>query len=285
MRFTNKVALITGGASGIGRATAIRFAREGARVAVFDVDAVGLDRTLEEIKQQGSDGMAGVCDVADIDAVNTNIDRALDRFGTVDILFNNVGVADPFRRGIEDVTLEDFDRVLTVNVRSMFIMSRRAVGIMKEKRSGRIINNASVCAYLPVRGGIAYATSKGAVVSFTKSLAAECCRFGINVNAIAPGAIETPAFRRASEQLYPGNPEKRKLLIELDHPVRRIASAEEVAGVVAFLASTDASFMTATVVHVDGGVTGICNTISQNADELASSLESIRKYSAQRKEK
>jgi len=273
MRFKNKVALITGGAAGIGEATTRRFAEEGASVVVFDVDGKKLDKVLADIRRKGGEGIGIRCDVADIDSVDIRIDEVVEKLGSIDILFNNAGIG--CRKVIEDITQEDFDRVMTVNIKSMFFISKKIIGFMKKKGTGRIINNASVNAFLSAHFTTVYAASKGAVVAFTKSLAGECSSSGITVNAIAPGGTVTPAANRLCKSLCPNNPDDGKKLTALDHPMRRLASPQEIAGVVAFLASDDASFITATVLHVDGGVTGIWNTISQNRQEMLSVLKTV----------
>lgn len=241
MRLEDKVAVITGGANGIGQACARRFADEGARVLVVDRDEAG-GRALAE----GSGGriafIAG--DVARRDFARQAVREACDRFGRIDILLNNAGIT--HAAAFLDLTDEDFDRVLDVNLKSYFMFGQEAARVMEAGAS--IINMSSVNAILAIPDQVPYVVSKGAVNQLTRVMAIALAERGIRVNAIGPGTIATELARKA----VLGSEEARRKLLSRT-PMKRLGEPDEVAKVAAFLASDDASYMTGQTVYPDGG--------------------------------
>jgi NAD(P)-dependent dehydrogenase (short-subunit alcohol dehydrogenase family) len=255
MRFEGKVALVTGGASGIGLATAARLAGEGALVVIADVDAAGAERAAAELTARGPGAAeAAATDVTDAAAVDELVDGVLARHGRVDVLFNNAGVYEPGE--VHEVDPADWDRQLAVNLRSVYLVSRRVVPAMLARGGGAIVNNASVAALVGDLASAAYCASKGAVGMLTKAMALDYARRGIRVNAICCGEIDTPLFEREAAQR--GMP-LDAFRAELDeaHPVGRIGRPEEAAAAVAFLASDDAAFVTGVLLPVDGGYSAV----------------------------
>lgn len=241
-----KVAFVTGGASGIGAATCRRLSEEGARVAVVDIDAQGAERIAEEVE-----GLAVACDVADTAAVReavATVERAL---GPVDLLVNNAGT-DEFGFLVE-TTEEQWDRVLAINLRGVIACTHALLAGMQERRRGRIVNVASEAGRVGSRGSSVYSAAKAGVIGFTKAVAREAARYGVTCNAVAPGPIETPLLMAAPEHFG----ERGRRLIEVmvsSTAMRRIGRPEEVAGVIAFLCSDDASYVTGETIGVSGGL-------------------------------
>lgn len=244
MRFKDKVVLITGAAQGIGEATAIAFARERARVALADLNLDGVLQVKEKIDKIGGETLALKVDISNPAMVNEMMKKTVDHFGRLDILVNNAGI---IARGIiEDVTDEMLDKVLSVNFKGVFYCCRAAVPIMKKQKYGKIVNVSSITAK---RGdnttAPCYGASKGAILTLTRSLARQLGPFGINVNAVAPHAIDTPMMKYWDEK-------KRKAVIE-SLPVRRMGKPEDVAHAILFLSSDEASFITGETLNLNGG--------------------------------
>lgn len=249
-RLDSKVCLITGAGSGIGQSSAKLFAREGAIVVVADVDPDSAARTVSDI---GEAAVAELVDVTDEAQAVGVAKRVIDRFKRIDVLFNNAGIA-----GVGDVVETDpelFDRVMRVNVRGVYLMSRAVVPYMIEQRSGSIINMSSCIAEIGLARRVSYAASKGAVLAMTKSMQVDVARYGIRVNALLPGTILTPFVERYLRESY-ADPEqgmasirKRQLSDELGRP-------EDVANAALYLASDESRFVMASGLIVDGGVTG-----------------------------
>jgi len=252
-RLDGKVAVITGAGSGIGQASARLFAAEGARVVVADIDHQAAGVTVEGIAAAGGDAIAEQVDVTDVAGTVALADRVAQRFGRIDVLFNNAGIA-----GVGDVLETEpdlFDRVMTVNVRGVFLMSRAVVPHMIKQRSGSIINMSSCIAEIGLARRVSYAASKGAVLSMTKSMQVDLAQHGIRVNALLPGTILTPFVERYLEESYADREEglasirKRQLSNDLGRP-------EDVAGAALYLASDESKFVMASGLVIDGGVSG-----------------------------
>jgi len=252
-RLEGKVTVITGAGSGIGQASARLFAAEGARVVVADIDLQAAMATVDGIAAAGGDSIAEHVDVTDEADTVALADRVVQRFGRIDVLFNNAGIA-----GVGDLLETEpdlFDRVMTVNVRGVFLMSRAVVPQMIKQRSGSIINMSSCIAEIGLARRVSYAASKGAVLSMTKSMQVDLAQHGIRVNALLPGTILTPFVERYLEESYSDREEglasirKRQLSNDLGRP-------EDVAGAALYLASDESKFVMASGLVIDGGVSG-----------------------------
>ncbi len=244
MKFEGKVALVTGAARGIGEAIALKLAQEGADVVVTDVDLEGAQRVAQEIEGLGRKAKAIQADVSQREAVQRLVSEAVSVFGQIDILVNNAGI---IRRGtFLEHDPQDWEKVLSVNLGGTFNCAKEVVPLMIKQGGGKIINISSVVGKMgDIASAPSYGTSKGAINTFTKSLARELAPYGINVNAVAPHAIETDMSREWSE-------EKRRQIVEAI-PLKRLGKPEEVAEVVAFLASDGAGFITGQILDVNGG--------------------------------
>ena len=244
MKFEGKVALITGAARGIGEAIALKLAQEGADVVVADVDLEGAQQVAQEIEGLGRKAKAIQADVSQREAVQRLVSEAVSVFGKIDILVNNAGI---IRRGtFLEHDPQDWEKVLSVNLGGTFNCAKEVVPLMIKQGGGKIINISSVVGKMgDIASAPSYGTSKGAINTFTKSLARELAPYGINVNAVAPHAIETDMSREWSE-------EKRRQIVEAI-PLKRLGKPEEVAEVVAFLASDGAGFITGQILDVNGG--------------------------------
>ena len=248
MEFQQRVVVITGGAKGIGAATARTFAAKGALVAILDLDAQAGRFLAQELGQ----ALFLPTDVTQSNAVQAAVDRVVSTFGGIHTLVNNAGVL--FQRRLEETSDEDWDRVLAVNLKAAFLTSRAAIPVMRRIGSGVIINVASVHALRTLGQHAAYAASKGGLVSLTQSIALEYAPEHIRAVAILPGAVHTPMMeesltRMAAQSLEDGlNAMGRRL------PIGRVADPQEIANVIVFAASDEASFMTGSAISVDGGV-------------------------------
>ncbi|MEI3846091.1 MULTISPECIES: 3-oxoacyl-ACP reductase [unclassified Microbacterium] len=245
-RLKDRVAIITGGASGIGLATARRFAAEGARVVIADLDPESGEAAAAEV-----DGVFRGVNVADEAQVNAVFDGVAAEFGGIDIAFNNAGISPADDDSIETTELPAWDRVQDVNLKSVYLCSRAALRHMVPAGRGSIINTASFVALLgSATSQISYTASKGGVLALTRELGVQFARQGIRVNALCPGPVNTPLL----QELFAKDPERaQRRLVHV--PMGRFAEPEELAAAVAFLASDDASFITATAFVVDGGIT------------------------------
>lgn len=246
-RLKGKVAVITGGASGIGLATARRFAAEGAIVVIGDMNPESGEAAAAEVG-----GLFVKVNVTDEAEVNNLFDTAQATYGSLDIAFNNAGISPPDDDSIETTELPAWDKVQEVNLKSVYLCSRAALRHMVAQQSGSIINTASFVAVMgSATSQISYTASKGGVLAMTRELGVQFARQGIRVNALCPGPVNTPLL----QELFAKDPERaQRRLVHI--PKGRFAEAEELAAAVAFLASDDSSFITASTFLVDGGISG-----------------------------
>jgi NAD(P)-dependent dehydrogenase (short-subunit alcohol dehydrogenase family) len=242
-------ALITGGASGIGRATALLFAREGAAVAVADVNEAGGGAVVQEIMKGGGQAVFVRCDVTQAADCRQAVERAVAAFGGLDILFNNAGIIR--RTTILDITEEEWDRVMAVNVKSIYLLSRYALPVMAAGGGGAIVNTASGWGLVGGRNAVSYCASKGAVVNMTRAMALDHGSQNVRVNCICPGDTDTGMLREEARQL--GAAEATFLAEAADRPLGRVGTPDEIAQAVLYLASDASSFVTGTALVVDGG--------------------------------
>src|SRR3989442_4942798 len=252
-RLEGKVCVITGAGSGIGRASARLFAREGARVVVSDIDLEAAGETVEGITQAGGEAAAEQVDVTDQAQTEALARRVMQRFDRVDVLFNNAGIG-----GVGDVLETEpelFDRVMRVNVRGVYLMSRAIVPHMIRQRSGSIINMSSCIADIGLARRVSYAASKGAVLSMTKSMQVDLAQHGIRVNARLPGTILTPFVERYLKESY-ADPEEGMAAIRKRQLTNNLGQPEDVANAALYLASDESRFVMASGLVVDGGVSG-----------------------------
>jgi NAD(P)-dependent dehydrogenase (short-subunit alcohol dehydrogenase family) len=246
MRFENKVVLITGGTRGIGFATAKLFAADGARVVIVGRDQAKTTEAARDVPGRGEAGDVSIA--ADCERI---LARTLNLHSRLDILVNCAGVI--FRnRTVENTTEEEWDKTFDVNVKGTFLMSKYALPSLRETK-GCIVNVSSYVGLVGFAGGSAYAASKAAILNLTRSMALDHAKEGIRANAVCPGSVDTDMIHAAWQQF--GDVELAKKLWAEKHPLGRIASAEEVARTILFLASKEASFITGTGLVVDGGIT------------------------------
>lgn len=254
MKLAGRTAIVTGAASGIGRAIALAYAAEGATVASVDIDGPGAERTLGEIRDQRGQGTACAADISHPDQVEAMVRSVVRTCGAVHVLVNNAALGQDARL-VTELPVGVWDRVMAVNVRGAFLCSRAVIPHILAAGGGAIINVASDLGYLGVPRLAAYCSSKGALLQLTRVLAAELATSGIRVNAICPTMIDTPMARRAIASQP--DPDSWMREVERSIPMARIGRPEEVARVAVFLASEDASFMTGAAVPVDGGRSAI----------------------------
>jgi len=243
LRLQDKTAVITGAGKGIGAAIALRFNQEGAKLLLLDLDETNAVKLADELNAAGGHALAFQVDVTDRQAVDKVIKDAILQFGTIDILVNNAGIVrDALAHKMKE---EDWDIVMNVNLKGAFNMVQAVIGLMRGNGYGKIINLSSAGRFGNV-GQTNYSASKEAIVGFTRSLAKECGSKGINVNAIAPGTIQT--------DMYYGIPENIRDMMKFITPLGRAGKPEEVANLCLFLASDESSYITGQVIHCDGGI-------------------------------
>jgi 2-hydroxycyclohexanecarboxyl-CoA dehydrogenase len=245
----NQVALVTGGGSGIGRAVCLRFAAEGARVVVADIDTAGAEQTVSTIRAAGTEARAITVNVTDYDAVCAAVREIRESWGAVDVLVNCAGWdrMEPFIKNTPDF----WRKVIDINLYGPINCCRAVLDDMIEQGRGKIVNISSDAARVGSTGETVYAAAKGGVLAFSKSLAREVARYRINVNVVCPGPTDTPFIQRLVE----GGSEKLVEALKRAIPFGRMASPEEIAGAILFFASADADFITGQVFSVSGGLT------------------------------
>ena len=245
-RFAGKVAIVTGAGRGMGKATALTLARDGAAVLVNDVRRELAQAVVQEIKAAGGQALAYVADVSDEAQVQAMVDATVARFGTVDILVNNAGILRA-TTPLETIPWEEWELMLRVNVTGVFLCTKAVLPIMKEKRSGKIVNvSSSAGRTTSTFGGAHYTTSKAAVLGLSRHTAREAAPYNINVNAVTPGSMDTEMVR---ELATPEHMEQERQNI----PLRRLGTAQDEANLVAFLCSESSSYITGATIDINGG--------------------------------
>jgi NAD(P)-dependent dehydrogenase (short-subunit alcohol dehydrogenase family) len=246
---SGKIALVTGAGAGIGRATALKFAEEGARVVVSDIK--GHEETAELIKKAGGDASAVKADVSRTTEVNAMVAHAVATYGRLDCACNNAGIEGKIAPFLEQ-TDENFDRVIAVNLRSVFLCLRAEIGEMVKSGGGAIVNLASIAGLIGFPGLSPYVASKHGINGLTKNAALEYSKLGVRVNSICPGGIDTRMLDSLADQATSGKMTSTQMMGPL-HPIGRIGTPDEVAELIVWLCSPKASFMTGTNIPIDGG--------------------------------
>lgn len=253
-RFSGKVVLITGGGSGLGRSAAVRVASEGARLALVDVSEQGLADTAAAVEKAapGTEVLRITADVSSEDDVQRYVSATVEAYGRIDGFFNNAGIEGK-QNLTEDYGTGEFDRVVSINLRGVFLGLKYVLPIMKEQGSGSVVNTASVGGIRGVGNQSGYAAAKHGVVGLTRNSGVEYGRFGVSVKAIAPGAIMTPMVEASLKQIDAENWEQAGEAFVSVNPMKRFGRPEEVGNLVAFLLSEESGFINATVIPIDGG--------------------------------
>jgi 3-oxoacyl-[acyl-carrier protein] reductase len=245
MRMKDRVAVITGAATGIGEATALLFGEEGAKVIAADINLDGVNSTVSKIVEKGGNAIGKYIDLSKVDEITAFVEEVLEQQGRIDVLINNASLFS--RTSIPDMTEKEWDRVLDVNLKGTFFLSQQVCRGMMKRGSGAIVNVASLAAKRGgVTSGMNYASSKGGVIVITKGFAKYYASHGIRVNAVVPSFVDTPMFRSLPE-------EKQEIAMKAI-PLGRVANPRELAFGILFLASDEASFITGEILDVDGGL-------------------------------
>lgn len=255
MKLKNKVAIITGAGSGIGREAAILFAQAGANVVIVDLDKKCAEHVSQAVKEAGGQAHALQTDVSQWDSCKSMVNEAAEVFGGVDILFNNAGI--PMAKSLDLLTEEDWDRTMAVNLKSVFLCTKLVVPKMVERGGGAVVSTSSITGTIGSRGQAAYCVSKAGIICFTQCMALELATFNIRVNCICPGFTDTPMLRNFLAQWFPDSAERDKIiqLTQAKAVLNRYGTPQEMAKAALFLVSDDASFITGQALTVDGGTT------------------------------
>jgi NAD(P)-dependent dehydrogenase (short-subunit alcohol dehydrogenase family) len=253
MLLINRVAIVTGGATGIGRGIALKFASEGCKVAIVDINLKEAKKTLQAVKKLGSEGLAIECDVTQEKQVKTTVATVLSKFGKIDILINNAGGSGP-SFPIEEMTEENWDKVFALNLKSQFFFCKYVVPLFKAQRYGKIVNLSSIGAFQPPAHHIAYNAAKSAAIGFTNDLAGALAPFNINVNAIVPGPIRSSFYSARTDSM--SEAEKDTFFANLGKkvPLQRPGSPEDIGGAALFLCSELGAYVTGHPLYVTGGL-------------------------------
>lgn len=243
--------MITGAGSGIGRATALAFADEGARLALADLNGDSLEQATREVREKAATALPLQGNISLAAVAQQMVEQTVNCYSRLDILINNAGI--DLQAGLEETSEEDWDHVMAVNIKAMFLLCKYAVPHLVRAGGGAIVNVASATALLPLSGRPAYNASKGAVVAFTKSLAVDLASSHIRANCICPGAVDTPLLRKALETAP--DPSAARAGVLSRYPVARLALPEEIANAIVFLACADSAYITGATLAVDGGRT------------------------------
>ncbi|HBZ44229.1 MAG TPA: short-chain dehydrogenase [Maritimibacter sp.] len=257
--FDGKVVQITGAASGFGALAATKFAAQGARLLLSDVNEAGLKDVAQQLEAQGVDVIAETLSVVDDAAMKAHIHTAVDRWGTLDIALNNAGIGNGVVK-LQDIPLEDYDRVMDINAKGVFIGMRHQIPVMTKAHKGAILNTASAAGLVGSGHLSAYAASKHAVIGMTKAAADEVARYDIRVNAICPSFASTPMVESMGDQVGEAHGISREdayKKIAARVPMRRVADPIEVVQAMLFIVSDDNSFMTGQAISIDGGLTAV----------------------------
>lgn len=255
-RLANRTALVTGGGSGIGYSVCKRLAADGASIVIFDQDRTAAENTAAAIIADGGNAKAYACDVTNRQLVKDTVDSILST-GTIDILINNAGIG--LVGNLENTSEEDFDRLYNVNVKGIFNMLSAVVPGMKAQNQGVIVNLASIASSVGIEDRFAYSMTKGAVLTMTYSVARDYINDGIRSNCVSPGRVHTPFVDSYLDKNYPDNREEMFDQLSKSQPIGRMGQADEIAGLIAYLCSDEASFITGTNVPIDGGFTTLNN--------------------------
>jgi NAD(P)-dependent dehydrogenase (short-subunit alcohol dehydrogenase family) len=264
MDFTGKVALVTGGGNGIGRAASLGFAQRGAKVVVVDRDGTAAEATAGIVRQRGGEALAVTADVTKSDEVKAYVKAAIEKFGRIDCFFNNAGIEGKLAH-TADYDEAVFDAVIGVNVKGVFLGLRHVLPEMIRQGSGAIVNTASVAGLVATPGMPAYVASKHAVIGLTKTAAGEVARQGIRVNAVCPGPVDTRMIHSLEAQISPDNPAAIGERYQAAQPTGRYTTAEEIANMVLFLCSDLAANTTGGQFVVDGGRTATGGAVTNLA--------------------
>lgn len=247
-RFEGKVALVTGGGSGIGRATSLAFANEGATVVIDDINAEGGEETLRLIKSAGGEAIFVKADVSKSAEVEAMVQKAIETYGRIDCAFNNAGVGEPLKR-VHKTSEDNWDRVMATNLKGVYLCMKYELPHMAKQGKGVIVNTASLAGLKGLAGQAAYVASKHGVVGLTKSAAIEYAPLGVRINCICPGVIDTPLIAPNMKD----RPHVQKGYIDME-PIGRLGRPEEISSAVLWLCSDEASFAIGSIFSVDGGV-------------------------------
>ncbi len=251
MRLSDKVCIVTGGASGIGLATCDVFAREGAKVVIADRDLAAADKAVAALVQKGGKAIAVQCDVSNAESVAAMIQATVAAHGRLDVIVNNAGYG--IAGSLSETSDEDWEALMGVNVRGVFLCCKHAIKQMQKNGGGTIVNVASVVAAVGIRNRAAYVASKGAVAAMTRSIALDYVANNIRCNAIAPGTIDTPYYTEILAKA--ADPVAIRQGLEARQPMGRLGTPEEIANGILFLASDESSFATGSILTIDGGMT------------------------------